>query len=267
MSVVSDLRQPEYVGANRCLPCTVVNVAIGALLGLGVSLLAPLAGFVVIGLSLVTIYLRGYLVPGTPELTKRYLPARVLRWFGKDPDIPGVPEPETADTFDPERLLADGGAIGPCPEIDDLCLKPSFRDAWQNRIERVGDQDPGPEELVTAIDGSGGVLDAKRVTDGSVLGIIDQAAVGRWLSNAAITADVAATDVLPEYVSVWESLSAGERIELLAACRLLLTTCPICDAPVELTQESIDSCCRDSYDVVRTTCVECGTHLSEFEWN
>ncbi|MFP9190897.1 hypothetical protein [Natronosalvus vescus] len=49
------------------------------LIALGVTgvvwvLVTPLAGVVVFVGCLTAIVLRGYLVPGTPELTKRYLP-------------------------------------------------------------------------------------------------------------------------------------------------------------------------------------------------
>ncbi len=81
------VRRPEYTGDNRCLPCTVVNVLIATVLGAIVSKRSKVGGAVVVAVSLASIYLRGYLVPGTPELTKRYLPPAVLRWFGKEPDV------------------------------------------------------------------------------------------------------------------------------------------------------------------------------------
>lgn len=93
--LIDALRRPEYVGENRCLPCTVVNVAIAvagsALIGArsrrrrgGLLALGALAG------SLAAIYLRGYLVPGTPWLTKRYLPERALAAFDKEPAREGT---------------------------------------------------------------------------------------------------------------------------------------------------------------------------------
>ena len=74
-------KQPEYTGENRCLPCTVVNTIIALVLSVavvaGVARVANpaaglAAGVVLLGCSLGAIYLRGYLVPGTPELTKQY---------------------------------------------------------------------------------------------------------------------------------------------------------------------------------------------------
>ena len=101
------LRQPEYTGENRCLPCTVVNAIIaGALAAAATLLVTPVGGGVVLVLSLAAIYLRGYLVPGTPELTKRYLPDRVLRLFDKAPDLP-----DPGETVDVEGYLLDAGVL------------------------------------------------------------------------------------------------------------------------------------------------------------
>lgn len=119
-SLIEDLQQEEYVGENRCWPCTVVNIAIGVLLALAGGAVARRVGgqgsgrLVTIVLGAVfgaLIYLRGYLVPGTPTLTKQYLPEPVLQLFGKSPgtdtddlafsdQIEGRVEAETAQSTD-----------------------------------------------------------------------------------------------------------------------------------------------------------------------
>jgi hypothetical protein len=65
MWLLSRLRQSEHVGENHCTPCTVLNVGIAAVASGIVGLWAAGAGAVVLAVSLLTIYLRGYLVPGT----------------------------------------------------------------------------------------------------------------------------------------------------------------------------------------------------------
>ncbi|HET7324840.1 MAG TPA: hypothetical protein VFJ06_10950, partial [Halococcus sp.] len=82
---VDRFRRPEYTGANRCTPCTVVNLLIAVVVTGAVALLVPEVAILAFIIFVGTIYLRGYLVPGTPSLTKQYLPARVLRLFGKQP--------------------------------------------------------------------------------------------------------------------------------------------------------------------------------------
>jgi len=84
-SVLDRLRQPEYTGDDRCLPCTVLNVAVAVVVSALLGRRQRALGILVLGVSLAAIYLRGYLVPGTPELTDRYLPESVRRSIGKDP--------------------------------------------------------------------------------------------------------------------------------------------------------------------------------------
>jgi len=94
-------RQPEYTGENRCLPCTAVNGAVAVVLSLLASFVGtPVLGLVVLGGSLLSIYLRGYLVPGTPELTKQYLPDWVLAMSDKDGRPPREPEPDLSAVHD-----------------------------------------------------------------------------------------------------------------------------------------------------------------------
>lgn len=93
INIVENLHQPEYIGENRCEPCTVLNLIIAVLLGSLIARKSNLGGLAAVAISVGLIYLRGYLIPGTPTLTKQYLPSSVLRWFDKNP------EPEIANGF------------------------------------------------------------------------------------------------------------------------------------------------------------------------
>jgi len=93
-SVLDSLRQPEHTGENRCVPCTVLNLAIAVVVSVLAGRRRRALGLFVLGVSVALIYLRGYLVPGTPALTKRYLPASVRTAFGKHP-VEKRKEPET----------------------------------------------------------------------------------------------------------------------------------------------------------------------------
>ena len=91
---IEGVKQPEYTGENRCIPCTIVNVLIALVLA-GLAYVISLGvSVVVLVLSLIAIYVRGYLVPGTPTLTKQYMPERILALFDKGPVI------ETRDTME-----------------------------------------------------------------------------------------------------------------------------------------------------------------------
>nr|WP_228841742.1 hypothetical protein [Haloarcula sp. CBA1127] len=113
IDVVDTLRQPEYTGENRCEPCTALNLAIATILGSTIARKSKLGGIVGFGISVGLIYLRGYLVPGTPTLTKRYLPTEVLRWFGKDPEpelATGFADIETGDDTSSNRAAVGTGS-------------------------------------------------------------------------------------------------------------------------------------------------------------
>ncbi|SFB75300.1 hypothetical protein SAMN05444422_101738 [Halobiforma haloterrestris] len=84
-SLLERFRNPEYTGDNRCLPCTAVNIVIAAVASALLAVVSAGVGAVAFVASLLAIYLRGYLVPGTPTLTKRYFPDRVLALFDKGP--------------------------------------------------------------------------------------------------------------------------------------------------------------------------------------
>lgn len=78
---------------------------------------------------------RGYLVPGTPALTKRHLPDPVLRWFGK-PRNPPVPAGD-----DPRAVLR---RVGVLDRSGDGEYRPSagFADDWTARIAATDPDDP-----------------------------------------------------------------------------------------------------------------------------
>ncbi|QZA88520.1 hypothetical protein K0C01_12175 [Salinarchaeum sp. IM2453] len=77
--VINWIRQPEYTGENRCYPCTIVNTGIAFVLGGLAATVSLTLGGIILGLSFLAIYARGYLIPGTPQLTQTYFPDRVLR--------------------------------------------------------------------------------------------------------------------------------------------------------------------------------------------
>ncbi len=102
MNPLARLRNPAYTGENRCVPCTAVNVAISVVAAAVAAVAAVELAAAVLAVSLSAIYLRGYLVPGTPTLTKRYFPPWLLARFGKDP----------RDRAGPTRVeRADGGSV------------------------------------------------------------------------------------------------------------------------------------------------------------
>jgi len=267
--VISRFRQPEYTGENRCMPCTVVNTVIAVLVSgvvaLGGGLLvAPVVGLTlglaVLGLSLLAISVRGYLVPGTPELTKRYFPPWLLSLFGKEPVLDHHQPVETDESFDPEATLVQVGALEECAESDDLCLTDRFSEAWHAELENV-DAETGRDELLALLDiDTGDVV----YTDfgRAFVAKLDGHTVGKWESEPAFLADLAAARVFEAHYPGWDGLSVEARGQLLSGLRLFLDTCPDCGGVPSFDAETVESCCS-TYDVAAVTCGECEARLFE----
>ncbi|RRJ31700.1 hypothetical protein [Halocatena pleomorpha] len=292
--IVDKLRQPEHTGENRCLPCTVVNVVIAAVGSLIVSRKSRVWGGLAFAGSLACIHLRGYLVPGTPTLTKQYLPAEVLRWFGKDPDdVPvrsgfGDPNeqldgssaaspaesegrsevtddaPATTTDLDPDEYFLEIGVLAPCEEHDDLCLTEEFSTKWTEEIERVESADASADHVATAfgIDEQDEEYTIESHDDARILRQ-GQRMIGQWPSNAALIADVSGTAVLEEFDPQWDERSPNQKGQLLNGLRLFLEDCPGDGGAIEYNEEVVESCCQ-SHSVLAVTCADSDERLVEF---
>jgi len=285
------LRRPEYTGENRCLPCTVLNVALAAVgaVAVGALVAVELAAAVLI-VALAAIWLRGYLVPGTPALTKRYLPERVLGWFGKGRD-PGPPA-----EFDAESYLLSVGALVETADGSDLAFAPWFESAWRTHLAALRDAADTEFGASPATDGAIGASTATAETapDGTrpaapadvaalagLTGIDEDGLslrwrgepgfahagderIGHWESRSAFLADVAADRALTTQLDDWASLPLVSRSGVLGALRLFVERCPTCEGPVQLEERVVESCCS-SYEVVAGRCTACNARLFEMD--
>jgi len=262
-------KQPEYTGENRCVPCTVVNTVIGAVLsaaiGVGLSRVASPAAGTAAGLgvflaAVAAIYLRGYLVPGTPELTKQYFPPWLLGLFGKEPEVPTGGEAETG--IDPEQELLDVGALEPCEEGEDLCLTPGFKETWYAEIDRVKrEEEAGRDRLLDLLgldEAEVGFTEHGRAFQAFVDGTV----VGRWESEAAFLADLGAARALAREYSGWEALPVEGRGQLLNGLRLFIDTCPECGGTPTFETDTVESCCT-TREVAAVSCDDCDARLFE----
>lgn len=303
-NAVDRLRRPEYTGENRCLPCSVVNLVIAAVAGVALAVLNPVAGVVVFVLSVLVIYLRGYLVPGTPTLTRRYLPVRVLELFGKRPGErrPGAiedsaepaewddrlgespadeavePDDEddsTNESGDPivientTEFLFDAELVRECDDADDLCLTDWFRDAWEERLaDFAGAEAAQVDRLAEMLDVAPDALEVTEVGE-AILVERDGEAIGNWISRTALATDVAADAVLDERIEGWSRIHVGQRSDMLAPLRGFLETCPLCGGDIVLDLMSFDEsdpegCCFES-EIYTAQCGGCGELFLEIE--
>jgi hypothetical protein len=238
------LARPEYTGGNRCLPCTAVNVVIAAVLAAGIAVVSGPVGALAFGAFLVVVYYRGYLLPGTPTLTRRYLPDSVLAAFGKS-----RPEP-TVEAASPDELRGLLTAADVATEGDgDIELTPAFRSRWDDRLPSAG----GPN--ADAVRAALGVDELERLDDAAF--VVDGRSRLRWESTGALAADVAAATALRGWIDGWDALEPDERRDVLRGLRLLRTRCPVCDGPVRTTADRLEHCCRRPQVAVRAVCEEC----------
>lgn len=264
----TNAKQPEYTGENRCLPCTAVNVVIagvasavvGVTVGAAVSaVVGTVAGLALFGVCLLAVYLRGYLIPGTPALTKRYLPAWALELFGKKPtELGGRDE---RDDIDPEGVLTAIGALEECADGADLCLTDSFREEWNREIDDVDGADADREQLLRMLDIEDGEVTYEEFGD-AFRANVDGRVVGKWESRAAFLADLGAANVLTRHHSDWRGLSLADRSQLLTGLRLFIDACPECGGVPEFGTETVASCCS-THEVAAVSCTDCGSRLFE----
>jgi len=266
MDPVAAIRRPEYTGENRCIPCTVTNVVIAVAVAAALAAVSVPVAAGVFALSLVSIYLRGYLVPGTPTLTKRYFPDWLLRFFDKDPaTMRGSADPSLADeeAFDPEAILLETGALEECEDVEDLCLSDSFAEAWEEGMARLDDDDTTRRDLAQMLD-----IDAEGLEfeehGHAFVAMIDGRRIGQWESRPAFLADMAAARELRERYPSWTSFDIQRRSQLLSGLRLFIEDCPTCGGPVTLKEDTVESCCRE-IDVIAATCEDCGARLFEIQ--
>ncbi|MFB6120765.1 MAG: hypothetical protein ABEJ68_06580 [Halobacteriaceae archaeon] len=251
------LRNPEYTGENRCLACTVVNVVIVATLSLAVALATAVgvgvAAFVV---GVAAVYLRGYVVPGTPTLTQ-YLPDSVLRHF--DHHDTTVPAAEMDDEPDPEAVLRRAGAVTECAEVDDLCLDETFRADWHAEMTAIRES-ASVEDLIRDALGEDAAVTEQ---EGDLIAHEQDRILGRWVSRTAAVADFAADRVLADRLSRWDAVPVARRSVVTRGLRPFLDRCPDCSDHV--AAEKVTSCCVSGQARTVVHCPNCDTVLFESE--
>lgn len=267
-NLVDRFRQPEYTGENRCTPCTMVNVTIAIVLSAALTFAWMPVGIGFFAFSLTAIYLRGYLVPGTPTLTKRYFPDWFLQYFEHEPPTHTHAHEqahEQDEQREPEEVLTEADVITPCEEIDDLCLADDFRAAWHESMEWVEKEGAEKSDLGNILDADADELEFEE-HENAFLARLDGRRLGQWESHAALVADLAAARELSGRYGDWDELPVDNQSRVLSGLRIFLEECPECGGTITAEQETVESCCR-SMEVVAATCQGCDARILEVEQN
>ena len=244
------LRDPRYTGSNRCRPCTILNVALlavvaGALVAVGAWPVA--AGVVLVGGLAVA--LRGYVVPGTPAIGRR-LPEPIRTRFGHDDTVRSGPA---------ATALFESGVLTEDLELGDRAanrLLPAALDLVDDR-ERLASEVRSRFEPVEEVS-------VNRALDGGEHWLAldaQQATVRQWEARPVVALDVAAAGLLADAAVAWDDKSPRERDELLALVRYGTPRCPACGETFRAIDDDPVACCGGRSLVGERRCEHCGYAL------
>ncbi|WP_155120737.1 hypothetical protein [Haloarcula sp. K1] len=216
--------------------------------------------------SAVLIYFRGYLIPGTPTLTKQYMPSTILRLFGKDLKQDEITistsddQAEQLNNFDIEEYLNQVGATKQCANRDDYCLTEEFSQEWQSEMTSLQECDNLTNLMLErlAVDQQAEIVEHN---DTRVL-VFEDEHIGKWPSEAALLADTASAAVLADRSDQWSGFDTALRGYVVRSLRLFLDTCPTSNNPVSIAEETVESCCS-THEVIVVSCSKSGEKLFE----
>jgi hypothetical protein len=265
MSVIDALRRPEYTGERRCWPCTAVNAALVLVAAAVVGVVWVPAAVAVAAVGATLVYLRGYVVPYTPQFAPRLVAVLpVDTGFDHAADGGSAVRDSgdlTGDGADGEAVTAallEAGVV--VAEGEEIALSPAFAEDWRAEMARLREADD--DGLAAAVaeaapfDGTGRTeLDGVTV-EGEVESV--------WLSRPLAIADAAAVRAMADH-----GVPGGVRAAGSTPLRMFLPECPTTGGPVEET--TWRDCCggtRGVYDDPERrvlACAETGEVLFEFE--
>lgn len=278
-SLAGRLHRPEHAGERRCWPCTVVNAALVGVVALVVARWRRLAALPVVLVGAALVYVRGYVVPGTPRFAPRLVAALPLPYDPFDHEIPGREPPQEALAGPTAGAVTDrteaGGGDSKAPGTE--------RPAATGEPDTLGDAvEPDGEAVLGALVEAGVVVvDDERVAPDPAfrevweaemadLAALDTAALAEAVHEVAHAAGVRAVTErgewvvlddgsggfagqawLPRPVAVAEAgavralegpgLDRPTRLAAAGPLRTFLETCPDCGAG--LSETTTASCC------------------------
>ena len=246
------LADPRYTGANRCWPCTTVNVVLVA----SVAALVSFAGYWMVGAVIVcggilSIARYGYVVPGTPAFTRR-LPESVLVLFGNRSVEPAVDRALSESLDDADVLASADGEVR---------LDERFEEEYSGRArEYAADRDALEAWVVQTFPAVHTVSVARALGGGETW--FGQDAAGntliQWEARAPVAMDVAGAELLADSLDRWTDADRDEQSRVLALLRAGARTCPTCDGPFTRDSGPDLTCCGGRSFVGLGYCGSCG---------
>lgn len=247
---------PRYTGSNRCWPCSLLNGGVAAVVA-GAFLVAGrpfLAGATAV-VALAAIGFRGYLVPGTPQLTRR-LPDPVLAAFGKR-----EPPARAGDAAVTTALRAAGVLT------DELTLTPDVRETVETAArEFVDDEEALRATIVQSYPEVVDVNVGRSLGGGEHWHAVDESGMAtvQWEARATAALDAAASTRLAEHLPSWTDRPLAERKAVLALVRHDARTCPVCEGAFTTADGPRVTCCGGRSLAGDRRCPECGYALVDY---
>lgn len=246
---VDRLRDERFTGPRRCWKCTVGNVLLLAALSilLGFVWMPVAAVLAIVGAA--HIWLRGYLVPATPQITRRLFGTgfeKESTASRPDAHTDTSLDSLTGSTYTEEELVDLLVGAGVLVEADsDVQLAPSFEDVlW----EHISDSRArSPDELAARVDDHfDSVVDAWPEQLREQTWVVastgaDHLRDEHWIRTPIVVADLAIIETLS---ALEPSLTTAEAAAVAPAVRLLFDRCPVCEETLRVS--TVGSCCGDA---------------------
>lgn len=260
-----DLQNPEYTGENRCNACTLVNLCIAFLLALPLVMFSLLMSIFVAISFISLIYFRGYIIPGTPEITKKYFPDWLLRQFGKNTKT--LDDKLEDDSIVDEELLFKLDIVD--TEGDDIDIEDEFRREWEREMKITSRKNIKRLIMVsmsqiTSINTDD--LSFAQTESSEWVVMKNGQPISKWISKEGIIIDISSINILMEQCTEWGQLSLQEKSRVVNSLRTLVQLCPSCGGNILLNKTHQETCCT-SVEIIEVKCDDCGMMIDTIENN
>jgi len=246
------LRDDRYTGENRCQKCTALNLCLVMAASIAIYLYSRVLSVLFIMVSLSVIYLKGYVVPGTPVITKKYAPQAVMRYFDGKNRVDDRTE-------DAESVLRRYGVLTTEKASGEVRLTNSIIDGFRRQGSTTNSIS---EDQIRGILGAGEYqVDIREISDAAVA-INGGDKICQWPSIAAVNCDIAARNVLEAQIGEWNQFSPRKRGLILRSFRSLIKDCPKCQSENSIGTSVQSSCCS-SKTVLTVECEICQSNFVE----
>ncbi len=250
--LLSAARNDAYVGQNRCWPCTAVNLGLTVSGAIATGLIHPLLGGGVGMVGVGATWLRGYVIPGTPQITARVLPAPVLRFLRKAQPSVSVPSTE------PLQWLLERDVV---TRTDDaFTLTQQYHRARRNSLAEL--QGTSVDRLAQSAVGDRSITledEPSNRTAGGIQATVDETPVS-WVSRLALHADAVSVRALHAVHAELRTQSVTSWRRILLVLRGTYAACPACGTSLQ-TIERPGCCGTDVISAIR--CPACNQAILE----